>query len=66
LKEYKCVEVKHHEYVSKAIEQLQKMDGAYTLSLALNTESVATFITTCYLKKASKISFLFFFIKFEY
>jgi len=32
------------------------MDGVYTRTLALNTESVATFITTCYLKKASKSS----------
>jgi len=30
------------------------MVGVYTPTLALNTESVATFITTCYLKKANK------------
>ena len=32
----------------------KRMDGIYTPTLALNTESVATFITTCYLKKANK------------
>jgi len=32
----------------------KRMDGIYTPTLAPNTESVATFITTCYLKKANK------------
>jgi hypothetical protein len=32
----------------------KRTDGVFTPTLALNTESVATFITTCYLRKASK------------
>jgi hypothetical protein len=43
------VEVEHHKDVGKAIER--------ALTLAPNTESVATFITTCYLKKGKKIKF---------
>jgi hypothetical protein len=38
----------------KQLNNGKRMDGVYTPTLALNTESVATFITTCYLKKASK------------
>jgi hypothetical protein len=37
----------------------KRMDGIYTLTLALNTESVATFITTCFLKKTNKTSYIF-------
>jgi hypothetical protein len=40
-----------------SVEQLsngKRMDGVYTPTHALNTESVATFIITCYLKKARK------------
>jgi len=32
----------------------KRMDGIYTPTLALNTESVATFIITCCLKKVNK------------
>jgi hypothetical protein len=38
----------------KQLSNGKRMGGVCTLTLALNTESVATFITTCFLKKANK------------
>lgn len=38
----------------KQLSNGERMDGIYTPILTLNTESVATFITVCYLKKANK------------
>ncbi len=49
----------------KQLSNGKRMDGIYTPTLVLNTESVATFITTCYLKKVSKTNFLFVFIEYE-
>jgi hypothetical protein len=50
----------------KQLSNGRRMGGVCILILALSTESVVTFIITCYLKKASKTNFLFVFIKFEY
>jgi hypothetical protein len=44
---------------AKPLGNGKRMDGVYTPTIALNTESVATLITTCYLKKASKTNSLF-------
>jgi len=38
----------------KRLSNGKRMDGIYTLTLALNTESVATLVTTYSLKKADK------------
>jgi hypothetical protein len=45
--------------LAKRLGNGKRTVGVYILMPALNTESAATLITTCYLKKANRISFPF-------
>jgi len=51
--------------LAKRLRNGKRTVGIYTPTLALNTQSAARFITTCYLKKANRTKTTFFLEKEE-